>query len=84
MAKDKNVMMDIAPLTSIDAITSDVGSCELKEEIYEDSSTYADKVIGISGVIINLGNSKDKDELIVKDIYPLQLKTIKLKYSLSF
>lgn len=83
MAKDKNIVMDIAPLTSIDAITSDVGSCELKEEIYEDSSTYADKVIGISGVI-NLGNSKDKDELIVKDIYPLQLKTIKLKYSLSF
>lgn len=30
MTKDKNIVVDVISLTTIHAITSDVGSCELK------------------------------------------------------
>ena len=68
--------MDAILLTTIHAITSDVSSCELKEEINEDSSGYVDEIIKRRKVI-NLENSKDEDEPVVEDTYPWQMKTIK-------
>ncbi|KAK9219939.1 hypothetical protein WN943_008586 [Citrus x changshan-huyou] len=72
----KNIVVDAIPLTTIHATTSDVGSCELKEEIDEDSSVYVDEIIKRREVI-NLENSEDEDEPVVEDTYPWQMKTIK-------
>ncbi|KAK9195182.1 hypothetical protein WN943_003301 [Citrus x changshan-huyou] len=72
----KNIVVDAIPFTTIHTITSDVGSCELKEEIDEDSSGYVDEIIKRRKVI-NLENSKDEDEPVVEDTYPWQMKMIK-------
>ena len=74
----KNIAVDIISLITIHAITSDVGSCELKEEIDEDNSGYVDEIIKRMEVI-NLENfeDEDEDEFVVEDTYPWQMKTIK-------
>ncbi|KAL9429586.1 hypothetical protein AB3S75_031404 [Citrus x aurantiifolia] len=76
----KNIVVDDILLTTIHATTSDVGSCELKEEIDEDSSGYVDEIIKRMKVI-DLENSEDEDEdedePVVEDTYPWQMKTIK-------
>lgn len=72
MTKDKNIVVDVISLTTIHAITSDVGSCELKQEIDEDSSAYVDEIIRRKKV-----SFEDEDEPVVKDTYPWQIKTIK-------
>lgn len=60
--------MDEFHSITIHIAINDVASCVLKEEIYDDSSIYADKVIRRSE-IIDLGNYEDEDELVVKDPY---------------
>ena len=65
----KNIVVDAIPLTTIHATTSDIGSCELKEEIDEDSGAYVDEIIKRREVI-NLENSEDEDEPVVEDTYP--------------
>lgn len=76
VTKHKNIMMDEFHSITIHIAINDVASCVLKEEIYDDSSIYADKVIRRSE-IIDLGNYEDEDELVVKDPYSWQIKTIK-------
>lgn len=75
ITKVKNIMVDAIPLTTIHATMSDVGNCELKEEINEDTSVYTYEIIGWREAI-TLGSSKDEDEL-VKDIYSWKIKRIK-------
>lgn len=65
MTKDKNIVVDVISLTTIHATKSDVGSCELKYEINEDSSAYVDEIIRRKKV-----NFEDEDEPVVKDTYP--------------
>ena len=75
----KNIVVYAIPLTTIHSTMSDVGSCELKEEIDEideDSSGYVDEIIKRMEVI-NLENSEDEDELVVEYTYPRKMKTIK-------
>lgn len=72
MTKDKNIVVDVISLTTIYATTSDVGSCELKQEIDKDSSAYVDEIIRRKKV-----NFEDEDKPVVKDTCPWQIKTIK-------
>ena len=69
MTKDKITMAGATPLTTVHATMSYVGSCELKEEIDEDSGAYVDEIIKRREVI-NLENSEDEDKLVVHDTYP--------------
>lgn len=78
MGKDSNIVMDATPLTTIHLleVILAVVTCELKEEIYEYSSAYADEIIGRREVI-NLEDFEDKDELVIEHTYPGEMKTIK-------
>lgn len=76
MAKDKNIVVNVIPLTTIHTITCDIGSYELKEEIDKDNGAYVYEIIRRKK-IMNLENSKDEYEPAVEVTHPWQIKMIK-------